>query len=127
MSLTDHNFDEEGFHDRDECELCIERNHSVCSSCRCGNCCEGLLLEASLRDAEREPRIKECSPIVDDIRTGERETIAYLLNDSANAGACRFFNRSTRLCTIYETRPLMCRVFDCSECEHADPDRDQTA
>ena len=79
MSLSTHDSDEDGFHDEDECELCIERNHSVCNACRCGNCCEGLLLEASLRDAEREPRITECSPIVDDIRTGEREIIGYML------------------------------------------------
>ncbi|HGG9561545.1 TPA: YkgJ family cysteine cluster protein [Neisseria meningitidis] len=27
-------------------------------------------------------------------------------------GTCRHFDDSTRLCTIYETRPLVCRVED---------------
>lgn len=27
-------------------------------------------------------------------------------------GICRYFNEQTSLCTIYETRPLVCRVED---------------
>ncbi len=69
-----------------------------------------------MRDAEREPRIAaECGPIVCDLRTGEREVIGYMLNSSENEYACRFFDRQTRRCTIYETRPLVCRVFNCDE------------
>jgi len=110
MNLNEHDFDEDGVHDEDDCDLCIERTCSVSSVCRCGNCCERLILESSLRDAEREPRIaKECSPL----RGIDDEPVGHLLNDPSNEFACHFFDRGRRLCTIYETRPLMCRVFDC--------------
>ena len=43
-----------------------------------------LLIEVSLRDAEREPRIKElCGPIYDPPEltgTGKKELVGYLLN-----------------------------------------------
>jgi Fe-S-cluster containining protein len=117
MTLNIHDYDEDGFHDEDECELCVELNHSVHCDCRCGNCCEALILEVSLRDAEREPRIKsECGTLkgfTDDVE-------GYLLNDPGNGYACHFFDRTRRLCTIYDTRPLMCRLFDCDAYEHRD-------
>ncbi len=124
MSIEDHQLDEDGDHDPDECEVCIERNESVCSDCRCGRCCEGLLIEVSLRDAEREPRLRECGPIYDDTLGQEpKELIGYLLNDRENEFACRFFDRQTRLCAIHETRPLVCRLFDCdTEYEERWPD-----
>jgi Fe-S-cluster containining protein len=112
-----HDVDDEGSHLPDECELCIERSESVSCNCRCGKCCESLLIEVSLRDAEREPRIKElCGPIWDtDIQLfeGRKEVGGYLLNSRENGGACVFFDRQTRLCTIHETRPLVCRLFNC--------------
>lgn len=116
MSLDQHDLEEDGNHSPDECELCIETDHTKVCSCRCGKCCESLLIEVSLRDAEREPRIAaECGPIVCDIAKGKREVVGYLLNDKNNEYACRFFDRTTRLCTIHATRPLVCRVFDCDE------------
>jgi Fe-S-cluster containining protein len=30
-------------------------------------------------------------------------------------GVCRFFDEVTKLCTVYEKRPLKCRVEDCYE------------
>lgn len=110
MPLDTHDLDEDGDHDPDECELCLEQ-HPVSCSCKCGNCCESLLIEVSLRDAEREPRIRECPPI----RGFTDEQIGYLLNDPQNGHACRFFDRTSRLCTIYDTRPLICRLFNCEE------------
>ena len=112
MSLNEHHFDEDNVHDEDECDLCVERSGSVPSICRCGNCCERLILESSLRDAEREPRIAaECSPL----RGMNDEPVGHSLNDRSNGFACHFFDRERRLCTIYETRPLMCRVFNCDD------------
>lgn len=112
-----HNVDDEGTHDPDECELCVERCKTVACDCQCGKCCEQLIIEVSLRDAEREPRIKQlCSPLWDsDIEIFEhrREVGGYLLNSHDNEGACVFFDRQTRLCTIHETRPLVCRLFNC--------------
>jgi len=114
-----HVVDSEGSHDPDGCELCVERNCTVDCQCRCGNCCELLLIEASLRDAEREPRIVELgSPIWDDemdIFHGQKVVGGYLLNRTDNGGACAFFDRQTRLCTIHATRPLVCRLFNCDQ------------
>lgn len=77
-----------------------------------------LIVEASFRDAEREPRIKALPTI----KGFTDEVEGYLLN--GEDGTCVFFNQETALCTIYETRPLVCRVFDCDS-EWGDPsDRD---
>jgi Fe-S-cluster containining protein len=66
-----------------------------------------------LRDAEREPRIvQEAGPIYHDL-SGTRELIGYLLN--GKGGPCVFLDRQTNLCTIHDTRPLACRVFNCDE------------
>lgn len=108
-----HDLDEDGYHDPEDCECCIELSRSSLCAHRCGRCCEELLIETSLRDAEREPRIEaECSPIISDF-TGVRETIGYLLNDPTKHHTCHFLDAPTKLCTIYDTRPLVCRVFDC--------------
>ena len=117
VGLEDHQLDEDGLHDEQECELCIEQHETVRNLCRCGRCCQALIIEVTLRDVEREPKIKECGPLKG--FTGEIE--GFLLNDKSNDYACRFFDPSTLLCTIYETRPLCCRLFDCNRYEHREP------
>lgn len=42
-----------------------------------------------------------------------REVIGYVLNSADNEYACTFLDRETNRCTIYETRPLTCRLSDC--------------
>jgi Fe-S-cluster containining protein len=111
-----HTTDEDGEHIEDECYPCLAR-HEVQSACRCGDCCRLLILEAQVEDALVEPRIAENGdPIYQApelTATGTRELIGYLLNSTENGGACAFLDRQTNLCTIYETRPLMCRLFNC--------------
>ncbi len=107
--LDEHEYDDEGEHDEEECELCLEQNHTVKCQCNCGECCEKLIIEATMRDAEREPRILECRPL----KGVTDEQVGYLLNDRENGLACRFFDRTTRVCTIYDTRPMCCRLFNC--------------
>jgi hypothetical protein len=105
-------------HDDDEyegeCYPCLAAE-AVKSDCRCGECCRRLIQEVLVEDAEVEPRIKErCSPLYEHPRltaSGTRELIGYLLN--AEDGPCTFLDRQTNLCTIHETRPLMCRLFSC--------------
>ena len=108
--ILDDEVDEPEDDDDDE-----ELKEAICE-CRCGECCRRLLIEVDLDDAEREPRIKERgSPTYTDerlTRSGKRELEGYLLN-SRDGMACVFLDRQTNLCTIYETRPLACRVFDC--------------
>ena len=118
MTVNEHQYDDEGYHDQEECEFCLECQKTVSGECRCGNCCENLIIEVSLRDAQREPKIAERgSPIYDDM-SGERVLIGYLLNARERDYACVFLDPATRLCTIYPTRPLCCRLFDCAGYEH---------
>jgi Fe-S-cluster containining protein len=111
-NTLDDGFEEEEDDDDDSEE---ELKEATCE-CRCGECCRRLLIEVDLEDAEREPRIKELgSPTFTDARltrSGKRELEGYLLN-SRDDMACVFLDREKNLCTIYETRPLGCRVFDC--------------
>lgn len=101
-----HTLDEEGDHDPDRCYTCLLSRELKCE-CRCGECCKNLILEALPQDAEREPRIKQrCS----ELRGITDRVEGYLLN--GEGGACVFLD-ATNLCSIYATRPLMCRLFDC--------------
>ena len=111
-NTLDDNSDEEEDEDDDSEE---ELKEATCE-CRCGECCRRLLIEVDLDDAEREPRIKDLgSPTYTDARltrSGKRELEGYLLNSREDM-ACVFLDREKNLCTIYETRPFGCRVFDC--------------
>ena len=111
-NALDENSDEEEDEDDDDDE---ELKEATCE-CRCGECCRRLLIEVDLDDAEREPKIRELgSPTYTDgrlTRSGKPELEGFLLN-SRDDMACIFLDRRKNLCTIYETRPLACRVFDC--------------
>jgi Fe-S-cluster containining protein len=105
-------------HDPDQCYWCLEQQPPALSSCRCGECCRRLIIEVTLEDAKREPKIKERgSPIflpAELTESGQRELTGYFLNSADNGHACTFFDRATNLCSIYPTRPLICRLFDCA-------------
>jgi Fe-S-cluster containining protein len=113
--LAGHQFDEDGFHDEEACEICLLASAPTCQ-CRCGQCCH-LLIEVSLADAQREPKIAEKgSPIYlspEETASGQREMAGYLLNTAEAGFACVFLDQTTNLCTIYHTRPLVCGLFDC--------------
>ena len=85
-----HQADEFGEHDPDECDTCL---------------------------LAREPRIKELgSPICLNARltdSGQPELMGYLLNRPSSP-ACAFLDEQS-LCSIYPTRPLLCRLFSCEE------------
>src|SRR5216684_2943907 len=76
-----HDFDEDGEHDPDECEECLVRTPPISSDCRCGRCCR-LIVEVTLRDAEREPKIRELgSPIYappEFTESGQKELEGYM-------------------------------------------------
>jgi Fe-S-cluster containining protein len=111
----DHTLDEDGVHDPDACSACL-LDKEIQSPCRCAACCRRLLIEVGLEDAEREPRIKELgSPVyapAELTESGRKELEGYLLNSREDL-ACVFLDRQSNLCSIYETRPLACRLFDC--------------
>lgn len=106
-------------HDTDDCYWCAAAQPPALSDCRCGNCCRRLLIEVDAEDARREPKIAErCSPIytaAEITKSGRRELQGFFLNSKANDFACAFLDQATNLCTIYETRPLICRLFDCND------------
>ncbi len=96
----------------------FERSPEVHSNCRCGECCRHLIIEVGLDDARREPKIKELGdPIympADLTESGNDELEGYLLNKIGGKDhACLFLDQPSNLCTIYDTRPWGCRVFDC--------------
>jgi hypothetical protein len=99
----------EKHHDPEGCYWCVAQQPPVLSSCRCGDCCRRLLIEATTEDARREPMIQErCSPIFEDPRltaSGTRELIGFLLNAPENDHACAFLDQATNLCTIWEYQP----------------------
>jgi len=112
--MPEHDVDEYGDHDADACYQCL-RGKEVKSDCRCGQCCH-LIIEVRTEDAEIEPRIREKgTPLLDEPdENGTRELIGYALNSARNDYACAFLDRETNLCGIYDTRPLICRLFDCT-------------
>src|SRR5260370_40812491 len=71
-------------HDTEDCYWCVADQPPKLSSCRCANCCRRKIIEVTLEDAKREPKIKEIgSPIYTDARmtaSGRRELEGYLLN-----------------------------------------------
>lgn len=102
-------------HDEEECPLCLE-GRECRSQCRCGCCCERLIIEASAFDALREPLIKERGSIIIDDPSLPLEVADWLLN--SRTGPCVFFHRGSDghgVCEIYATRPLGCRLFDCDQ------------
>jgi Fe-S-cluster containining protein len=112
--MADHTLDEFGEHDPEECYQCLVEKPAVKSECRCAECCRRLIIEVLPQDAEREPKIRERgSPLLaSPDENGHREVVGYVLN-SRDDIACVFLDRDTNLCTIHETRPLLCRLFDC--------------
>jgi Fe-S-cluster containining protein len=118
--LDNYDLDEDGDHDDDECQKCLEANHTITNSCRCGECCEQLIIEVSARDAIREPLIKVLGQKLRDDVTGEYppdDEADWLLNRK-EGGGCVFFDRDVEgqgVCGIHATRPLVCRLFCCDE------------
>lgn len=104
-------------HDPDDCYWCLAPQPPVASQCRCAECCRRLVIEVDAEDARRELKIAErCSPIylpAELTANGQRQLMGFLLNSKDNGHACAFLDRATNLCTIYETRPLVCRLFNC--------------
>ncbi len=101
-------------HDPDECEACLLARGPVLSDCRCGKCCRELIIEVSELDARREPKIRERGSPIKGIND---EPVGYLLNSKYGDHHCVFLDKNTNLCTIYSTRPLICRLFDCDKSE----------
>jgi Fe-S-cluster containining protein len=74
-----------------------------------------LILEALPQDAEVEPKIKErCSPLYERGEGDESVLVGYLLNRKEPGDHACVFLDENNLCSIYPTRPLMCRLFDCA-------------
>jgi len=75
---------------------------------KCGACCRCFPIFASALDAEKEPRIKsETRRLEPHLATKDK---AYQLHPLPFQEQCAFLT-SGQLCTIYQTRPDVCRRF----------------
>ena len=84
----------------------------------CGACCRTFPIFASTRDAESEPRIRDEGRRLNPwLATPEWE---YQLFPLPFQEACCFLNGDNR-CTIYATRPDVCRQFEAGsdQCQEA--------
>jgi Fe-S-cluster containining protein len=84
----------------------------------CGACCRTFSIFASAADAQREPRIREEGRPVPEHLADQRWT--YRLYPLPFHEACCFLDGENR-CTIYETRPDVCRGFEVGgpQCQEA--------
>jgi Fe-S-cluster containining protein len=87
---------------------------------KCGYCCQTLILEASYEDGKREPRIFTEGMMLNlDDPLEER---LWSLNGTQEF-PCIYLDLKTNRCTIYKTRPQMCRDFEagndarCGQCD----------
>jgi hypothetical protein len=114
-ALDGHDLDEYEEHDPDECQACLEANYTVENTCRCGECCKGLIIEVTARDAAREPLIKLLGSKLRcfDGTFPPDDEADWMLN--GKGGACVFYKEEDGkgICGIHQTRPLICRLFCC--------------
>lgn len=74
----------------------------------CGECCRTYLVVASESDAELEPKIKALGERLEDPEGTPAKR--YRLIPRGETGSCVFLERDNR-CSIYDTRPRLCRQF----------------
>lgn len=86
----------------------LELGEEVFDCTDCGACCRCYPIFASEADAEREPLLKERCVRVDDF-LGKGE-VAFRMYPLANTEGCAFL-KSNQLCSIYDSRPDVCRRF----------------
>src|SRR5262249_51776121 len=107
-------------HDPNDCPLCLLQQEPLRCQCRCGRCCESLIIEVTALDAQREPKIRERGSRIRDDEGLPEELADWLLNGPK--GPCVFFHRDAEgrgICEIYDTRPLVCRLYDCDQSSFA--------
>jgi Fe-S-cluster containining protein len=84
----------------------------------CGACCKTFPVLVSIRDAEREPRILDEARCLEPWQ--QREEWNYQLHPLPFLNGCCFLGGDDR-CTVYSTRPSVCRRFQAGseECHEA--------
>jgi len=80
---------------------------------RCGSCCRSLIVEAYARDLRREPRLlgKSLGPFRPDPSDKDWRRVLKCLILAGPGKACGFLTADD-LCSIYATRPDVCRRFE---------------
>ena len=81
---------------------------------RCGQCCHQLSATLSIADMNREPRLWDVAVPIQHV--GNPKTRAFMaekkhpwaINKAHRGAACPFYFEG---CTIYETRPQICRDY----------------
>lgn len=75
----------------------------------CGACCQTFPVLVSIGDARREPRIAQEACAVEPWHRSEEWE--YKLHPLPFSRGCLYLNENNR-CSIYETRPDVCRVVE---------------
>jgi Fe-S-cluster containining protein len=85
---------------------------------KCGACCQTFPVLVSEADAVREPRVKECGLELPEFL--KRPGWDFKLHPLPFLEGCCFLGEN-KLCTVYETRPDVCRKFEAGteECAEA--------
>lgn len=106
--------------DKDRPSSWIRFRESLCRGCR-AECC-AMLLEVTVEDLVRlgvcteDERARSLKKLFkrlrkDRVASSYREgTGLFMLQSKAN-GDCQFLDSTTRLCTVYDRRPGVCRQF----------------
>jgi Fe-S-cluster containining protein len=86
--------------------------------CRCGVCCREMAVIATDADVDREPRIGIVGHVMPPESDHPGKFFLNVLDPSLRGGfgPCKFLNQEPGRpaeCTIYETRPDVCRSLDC--------------
>jgi Fe-S-cluster containining protein len=94
-------------------------NNEVPYNCdACGACCRTFPIRVSKQDGEREPRIAEHALVVPAWERSEEHY--YHLHPLPFCKGCLFLGEDN-LCSVYETRPQVCRRFAAgsAQCQEA--------
>ena len=73
----------------------------------CGLCCHRLIVQATVDDVLREPRIEEASPLAKEFRRELTQASWYIAWPGRPCG----FLTDGKKCDIYATRPMCCVAF----------------
>jgi uncharacterized protein len=106
--------------DKDRPSSWVPYKESLCKGCR-ADCC-AMLLEVTIEDLtklgvcsedEAQGSHKKLFKRLrkEKIALSYREGTGLFMLQSKSNGDCQFLNSETRLCTVYNKRPVVCRKF----------------
>lgn len=97
--------------------VCAVENHPQCAQCRPAKCCQYFSLQIDTPRSKRDYDDLLWMLAHRHVSVYIEETVWYLMVHTE----CTFLDKRTNRCTIYESRPQMCREHSVDDCEwHGD-------